>query len=108
MMMVDDDINNWSDDSSDESWTPSIDGEEELSDDEGIDWRETPFHPGDVYVTFDKTDSAIRLVWPSLHPCSWFFFSADISVSELTEKDFSSDERAVSEVDHDIQYFFQL
>jgi hypothetical protein len=59
MMVVDDDINNWSDDSSDESWTPSIDGEEELSDDEGIDWRETPFQAGDVYVTFDKTDSAM-------------------------------------------------
>jgi hypothetical protein len=41
MMMVDD-IDIWSDGSSDESWTPSIDDDEELSDDEGVDWWETP------------------------------------------------------------------
>jgi hypothetical protein len=52
-----DDIDRWSDDSSsDESWTPSIgDGDDEVSDDEGVDWRETPFHPGDIHITFDKT-----------------------------------------------------
>jgi hypothetical protein len=46
-MMIDD-IDIWSDGSSDESWTPSIDDDEELSDDEGVDWR-GKFCPGCVY-----------------------------------------------------------
>lgn len=58
-MMTVDDIDSWIDDSSDESWTPSADNDEELSDDEGVDWRETPFHPGDIYITFAETDSTM-------------------------------------------------
>jgi hypothetical protein len=55
-MMMLDDIESWSDDSSDETWTPSIGLEEDSDDDEDVVWRETPFCPGDIRVTFDKTD----------------------------------------------------